>query len=82
MAWQFDCPERGEGVVQAFRRPQSPYEAVRATLRGLDANAMYTVTNLDSATSKTIAGKELMEPGLLIELAAKPGAAVILYRRL
>ncbi len=82
MVWQFDCPERGEGMVQAFRRAQSPDESIGAKLRGLDPNAVYTLTNLDSATSKEIAGKELMELGLVVELADKPGAAVILYRRL
>ncbi len=69
-------------MVQAFRRAQSPYESIRAKLRGLDENAVYTLTNLDSATPKKIAGKELMELGLVIEIAGKPGAAVILYRRL
>jgi hypothetical protein len=24
IAWQFDCPERGEGAIQAFRRDDSP----------------------------------------------------------
>jgi hypothetical protein len=28
MAFQFDCPEQGEGVVQAFRRAESPGAAV------------------------------------------------------
>ena len=82
MAWQFDCPERGEGMVQAFRRAQSPYESIRAKLRGLDPNAVYTLTNLDTATSQRIAGKELTELGLVVELGGKPGAAVIQYRRL
>ena len=34
--WQFDVPEKGEGVVQAFRRAESVYEAARFKLRGLD----------------------------------------------
>ena len=29
MAWQFDRPERGEGMVQVFRRGESPYESAR-----------------------------------------------------
>jgi alpha-galactosidase len=35
MAFQFDCPEQGVGVVQAFRRAESPCEAIRVKLRGL-----------------------------------------------
>ena len=33
IGWQFDVPERGEGMVQVFRRGQSPYEAARFPLR-------------------------------------------------
>ena len=36
IAWQFDCPEKGEGAIQAFRRPESVYESIRVKLRGLD----------------------------------------------
>ena len=39
MGWQFDRPEEGKGVVQAFRRPQSHYESARFKLRGLDPGA-------------------------------------------
>ncbi|MCB1128546.1 MAG: alpha-galactosidase, partial [Verrucomicrobiae bacterium] len=41
IAWQFDRPESGQGVVQAFRRPQSPYEGARFRLRGLDLKGRY-----------------------------------------
>ena len=51
LAWQFDCPEQGEGVVQAFRRDQSSYEAARFRLRGLNPDARYTVTNLDQLSA-------------------------------
>ena len=36
MAWQFDRPELGEGMVQVFRRAESPYESARFRLRGLE----------------------------------------------
>ena len=45
MAWQFDRPETGEGMVQAFRRHESDYESARLRLRGLDAGANYLVTD-------------------------------------
>ena len=47
LAWQYDRPETGEGVVQAFRRPDSNFEAGRFKLRGLDPVARYVVTDLD-----------------------------------
>ena len=43
MAWQFDSFPRGEGMVQAFRRSASPYEAARFKLRGLESAARYVV---------------------------------------
>ena len=35
-AWQFNRPEQGDGMVQAFRRPQSGESAKDLRLRGLD----------------------------------------------
>src|ERR1035437_4961407 len=47
VAWQFDRPEAGRGVVQAFRRESSSYETARFKLRGLDPAASYRFTDLD-----------------------------------
>ncbi|MBN2507122.1 MAG: NPCBM/NEW2 domain-containing protein [Verrucomicrobia bacterium] len=81
IAWQFDRPDTGQGVVQAFRRDQSVYETARFKLRGLDSAARYTVTNLDSGEQKTIPGRELIEDGLLVPVPDQPGDAVITYAR-
>ncbi len=81
MAWQFDSPEKGEGLVQAFRRDQSP-EPVRVfKLRGLDSKSDYSLTNLDTEETEKISGRKLMEEGLPVNLRDRPGAAVIVYRR-
>ncbi len=81
MAWQYDLPEKGRGVVQAFRHSASPYEAARFKLRGLDADANYQLRNFDVDGTKTISGRELMDPGLLVTLTNTPDSAVINYRR-
>jgi alpha-galactosidase len=82
MAWQFDRPETGEGLVQVFRRENSVYESARFPLRGLDANADYAVVDLDAPPEpKEFAGWELMEKGLPVALTEKPTAAVITYKR-
>ena len=81
IAWQFNRPEQGDGVVQAFRRRESPYVCAAFRLRGLDPKAMYDVTNFDVAGSTKVSGKDLMEKGLTVEIADKPGAAVIVYKR-
>jgi alpha-galactosidase len=79
MVWQFDRPEAGQGMVQAFRRHNSPYEKARFSLRGLDPATRYVVTDLDSGQKQTLSGSELLDHGLSVAIGAKPGAAVITY---
>jgi alpha-galactosidase len=81
IGWQFDCPDKGEGVVQAFRRSESPYEALRVKLQGLDPDAVYTITNVDKTGTKEVSGKELLEKGLSVAIEDQPGSAVILYKK-
>jgi alpha-galactosidase len=81
IAWQFDRPDLGEGMVQAFRRADSFYESARLNLRGLEPTARYRVRDLDAPRAKEITGRELMEKGILVTIAAQPGAVVITYKR-
>ena len=81
MAWQFDCPEKGEGMVQAFRRAESVYERACFQLRGLDPDARYTLTDLDAAGTTETTGRELMETGLSISIKEQPSAVVLTYKR-
>ena len=83
LAWQFNRPEHGCGVVQAFRRAESIYQSARVKLRGLDPDARYRLTNLDApAATLEATGHELMETGLDIIVPDKPGAVVITYVQL
>lgn len=81
IAWQFDCPEQGEGMIQAFRRDQCPDESLVAKLGGLDVSARYAVTSLETGVVTEQTGRELMETGLSVSLKDRPGAAVMTYRR-
>jgi alpha-galactosidase len=82
MAWQFDRPDLGQGVVQVFRRAESVYESARLRLRGLDSDARYRWRNLDAPRSRTASGRELMDTGLLVKVKDQPGAPLIVYERL
>ncbi len=80
MAWQFYSPDKGEGMVQAFRREQSPYTAINVKLRGLQPDAVYTLKNLDADGTTSQTGRALMEDGLAVAIDKQPGAAVITYQ--
>jgi alpha-galactosidase len=81
MAFQFDRPEAGQGVVLAFRRDESPDETRTTKLHGLDPDAKYTLKDLDTATTRQLTGRELMNTGLPVSIKPKPGSAVILYSK-
>ena len=68
-------------MVQAFRREESPEASARPRLSGLDANATYTLTNLDIAGATEMTGRELLEIGLPIRIPDRPGAAIITYAK-
>jgi len=81
-AWQFNRPAQGDGMVQAFRRSQSPIEEVRFKLRGLDATGQYAVSNFDVPGETTFSGHELEEQGLRVAIHDVPGAVIITYKKL
>ena len=80
-AWQFNRPEQGDGMVQAFRRDEDDETTKDLRLRGLDTAATYEITNLDTKTPTTVSGKELMQQGLHVEIKVKRGAVIIVYRK-
>lgn len=81
IAWQFDSPEAGDGMVQAFRRDECASDSITLKLRGLNAKARYTVTDIDSAKSESVLGRDLMEKGLPVTIQGKPGAVVMTYKK-
>jgi alpha-galactosidase len=46
--WQYHDKVSGKGIVMAFRRPESPFETAKITLRGI-ADAMLLYKNLDTS---------------------------------
>jgi alpha-galactosidase len=80
MAWQFHRPDLGEGMVQAFRRKESPYEASRFPLHGLEHDAQYMLTDRDRDETRRASGQELMDQGLAINIPDRPCAVTITYK--
>ncbi|MGC8743948.1 MAG: alpha-galactosidase [Verrucomicrobiia bacterium] len=80
IAWQFDKPEENCGLIQAFRRENSPYESVRLKLNGLERAAFYKVTDINSPEKPVrVKGEDLINNGLLVQIIEQPGTAVITY---
>ena len=65
LAWQYDRPETGSGVVQAFRRPDCGTTDMTFRLYGLNPDIQYDLENLDGG-KETLSGRQLMEQGLTI----------------
>ena len=78
MAWQFYREDLGEGVIQAFRRPDNAGDALLVKLRGLDPQKHYEIENLDGG-KQVRTGAEFMS-GHTITLSEKPSAALLLLR--
>lgn len=78
-AWQFDCPEQGQGFAMFFRRPKAPQTTLEANLHGLDPKANYEVTFVDSDKTQQVNGVELAS--LKVEISDAPGSALMVYRK-
>jgi len=72
--WQYNDPEKNEGVVLAFRRAESPSSRVSTQLKGLPKGATVEVENLDTGAKSTVAGD------LEINLPVRRSSTVLLYR--
>lgn len=79
IGWQFHDPTLGEGMVQVFRRAESPYESVRLPLHGLDPKALYRVEDLESSRLSEVSGEALAGDGLPISLATRGSSTTLIY---
>ena len=85
IAWQFDRPEAGEGLIQVFRRDASPFESAQLPLQGLTPAARYRVapaSPLNPGEPVEMTGADLIEKGLPVAIPSKPGWAFFTYKRI
>ena len=76
-AMQFHCPTRGDGIVQIFRRENSPYETARFKLKGLSSCKNYLFKYIDGCETM-MADDELAENGFIVTINAKK-AKIFMY---
>jgi alpha-galactosidase len=80
VAWQFDCPETGRGLVQGIRLPEAPQETITIQPRGIDPDAKYCFENPESGETREIPGKDLINAGFTLALPPRSGA-IWFYRK-
>ena len=84
-AWcaiQYDRPQCSDGVIQVFRRENSPYKTAYLPMKAIDTNAEYVFTDSDDNTSFTVSGGTLSEDGLCLTLNQKRTAKVYFYKKI
>ncbi|MBR5605447.1 MAG: GH36 C-terminal domain-containing protein, partial [Verrucomicrobia bacterium] len=82
IAWQFNCPDTGKGMIEAFCREDSIYESARLRLNDLDPDAKYLVKDIDGGFKKEVSGSELMNRGLLLQTEKRPHAFIVTYEKI
>ncbi len=82
MAYQFDLPDAGEGLLVVLKRPLSEYTRAVFPLNALQPGSNYELRNLDTNEKGTLTGKELMEGGVAVRLPAQPDSALLRYHRM
>ncbi len=81
LAWQYNAYDGGSGIVQVFKRPESPYTTARLRLHGLDPEAVYIFEDLDGRPTLEFRGRELTEQGLPLTIEESRKAMILEYRR-
>lgn len=78
-ATQFDCPEGNDGIVQVFKREESPYETAVFHLFAVKKDKEYLFSDLDGGEF-TVTGEELIKNGFRVTIHEKKKAKVYMYR--
>ncbi|MCM8768537.1 MAG: alpha-galactosidase [Candidatus Omnitrophica bacterium] len=81
IAWQFDLPERGEGMIQVFRREENPEKKFCLKLQALKADGEYLITDLLEGKSHRFSGRFLSKKGLTVSLPVRPSALILDYKQ-
>jgi len=77
-AAQYDRPSEGDGLLQIFRRENSPYDSALFHLHGIDGNAVYILEDLDGGEVR-MSGSELAEVRITIDVPRT--AKIYFYRK-
>lgn len=80
-AAQFDRPSNNDGIIQVFRRDESPYENARFSLYNIDKTAKYIFIDADDNSEAVLSGDALYENGFGVELSEKHSSKIYFYKK-
>jgi alpha-galactosidase len=80
LAYQLNRPDKGDGIIVAFRRKNCPDESIFVKLRGLDRNADYELFDEDLDRKLVQKGEELGN-GIKLSLTEKQKSLLISYKQ-
>lgn len=80
-AWQYDRPEQSDGIVLAFRRPDSPFETSSFALSHVKSGMMYRFEDADTGEITEISSDTLLKNGLTINLPEKRSSKLLYGKR-
>ena len=76
---QYHRPNPGDGIVQVFRRENSPYTDSCFNLGGIDPEKTYVFSDADSGECFEISGSELLQKGFNVHIEKKRCAKLYFY---
>lgn len=79
LVYQLILPDKQEGAILAFRRPESPMTSGRFQLRGIDAAGTYAFEDADGGQPLKADGHELMKNGLVLSIDTPRSSRLIFY---
>ena len=80
-AWQYNRPEENDGIILAFRRPNSPMPRAEFELKGL-SEGQYKFTDADSGEEKIMAFDEIKTKGIDVIISKKRSSKLIRYHKI
>ena len=78
--WQYNSPEKGEGMILSFRREASPFGSCTIDLSGLDDDAQYEFFDFDSKESFVMDGKAAKD--FTVSIENKRDSRLITYKKI
>lgn len=80
-AFELYSPEEQRGAVLSFRRELCPCDSATYRLKGLDADTVYEVQDMDTGRKIIKTGGELAENGVSVHIGQTCGSSLVLFEK-